>query len=113
MLFRLNMLWQKLTRGYSDEEIWKLSTTIAAFVLPRLKEFRKQYSVPFPKTDLEKMIYDCVYREMEKEQLEGVDEMIYAMQSVIDETGWTRNENYDRCKAGLLLFGERFLGLWI
>lgn len=35
-------LWQKITRGYADCELWNLDVTIAEFILPRLKTFSEQ-----------------------------------------------------------------------
>ena len=35
--YKVKMRYQKLTRGYSDEEIWNLDITICKFIAPRLK----------------------------------------------------------------------------
>ncbi len=39
--------WQKLTRGYSDEELWNLDSTICEWLLPRLKAF-KEKTIGYP-----------------------------------------------------------------
>lgn len=36
---KLKFLWQKLTRGYSDDEIWNLDVTLVKFLLPRLNRY--------------------------------------------------------------------------
>jgi hypothetical protein len=42
LLKRRLQLWkQKLTRGFSDDELWSLDITVAKFMLPRLKRLIK------------------------------------------------------------------------
>jgi hypothetical protein len=95
MLFRLRMLWQKLTMGYSDEEIWNLHITISEFVLPRLKEFKAQQPQYVELDDL----------------YSSLDQMISAFQEIANDDVLD-SETYENCKAGLLLFGEHFMELW-
>ena len=33
---------QRIERGFDDTELWNLDTTLLKFLLPRLKEFKKQ-----------------------------------------------------------------------
>ena len=46
---KLKQKWQKLTRGYSDEELWNLDNTICKWLLPRLKAF-KEKTIGYPPT---------------------------------------------------------------
>lgn len=34
-------LWQRITRGWDDSDTWNLDTTFAAYMLPRLRRYRK------------------------------------------------------------------------
>ena len=38
---RIGFWVQKITRGFSDDELWSLDYTCAKWLLPRLKEFKK------------------------------------------------------------------------
>ncbi len=42
------ILWGylRLTRGFSDRQLWDLSSHMARYILPRLKEFRRQMDGP-------------------------------------------------------------------
>lgn len=42
LLREFKFFWQRLTRGFGDDELWSLDDTIAEFILPRLKAFTKQ-----------------------------------------------------------------------
>lgn len=105
----LLFLWQKLTRGFSDDETWALDYTIAKFTLPRLKLLREmEFGHP-----------SCYTQE----QWWGmVDTMIYAMEAVIKDS---KGDLYNDCREpedyqkigrkmqeGLSLFGRNFRGLW-
>lgn len=105
----LFFLWQKITRGFSDDETWALDNTIAKFTLPRIKRLR-ELEIGHP---------GCYT----KEQWDGmVDRMIYAMEAVIKDG---KGELYSDCREpedyrkidrkvqeGLVLFGRNFRGLW-
>ncbi len=105
----LCFLWQKLTRGFSDDATWSLDRTIAKFTVPRLKRLR----------ELECGHPGC-YTE---EQWDGmVDRMIWSLEAVIKDG---EGKLYEDCKTsedyrkidcrmqeGLVLFGRNFQGLW-
>ena len=38
---RVKWICQKISRGYSDEDLFSLDDTISRFILPRLKAFRE------------------------------------------------------------------------
>lgn len=80
---------QRVERGFDDTECWNLDSTIAQFVLPRLKNF-KEHNIGFPGNEeiptfekwneiIDKMIYafDHIVREdeydEEKQKRHGVD----------------------------------------
>jgi hypothetical protein len=100
--------WQRRTRGWSDDETWCLDTTIAKFVLPRLKRFRE---------------IDCGYPGglKEKEWETILDKMIFSFEQIVSEDsdkrldGETDGQYQDRrsrIREGLKLFGKWFQALW-
>jgi len=54
---------QRLKRGFDDSETWSLRDTIAKFIIPRLKRFKKKY--------IENIEYD-------KEFIKKIDKSIIA-----------------------------------
>jgi hypothetical protein len=93
-------LYQRLTRGWDDGDLWGLDTTIAKFTIPRLKEFRNK-TCSFPS--------DFTF----KGWLEAVDDMIYALEtSADDDLRWDKDRDWDRVKKGHSLFGQYFMDLW-
>ena len=42
MFRKIKHLYQKLTRGFSDEELWYIDASFANWITPRLKVFRKE-----------------------------------------------------------------------
>lgn len=89
--------------GFSPHECWNLDCTIAQFVLPRLKHFRRHIvSIP------NELSLD--------EWKEILDKMIYAMEY---SGGHYKIKNiatfyeYDqKCQEGFELFGKYFTALW-
>lgn len=99
---RLDRLYeQRKTLGYDDSETWSLYTTIANFILPRLKRFKElTISVPCELT--------------EEEWKNCLDQMIYAFEYAanLDERECYSNEDFEKVQKGFKLFGEFFLDLW-
>jgi len=94
--------WQRLTRGYGDDELWSLDSSISRFVLPRLKAFRAD---PFGHPgDLD---------SLEQWQAE-LDEMIFAFEFDVHAYGEypTWEQDYERAQRGLALFAKRYWHLW-
>ena len=114
----LRFLWQKITKGFSDDETWGLDYKIAKFVLPRLKRLR----------EIESGFPGCY----DHEQWWGmVDRMIWSMNEIVEHDGRYPEEEppnfseegmiesdrkrriYDqKLQEGLVLFGRNFRGLW-
>ena len=55
-------VWQKITRGFSDADLWNLGETIAVFTLPRLIEFSK-YSHGYP-CHLDKKQWEVILKKI-------------------------------------------------
>ena len=101
---KLQKKWEKQRkkRGFDDTEIWNLDYVIAAFILPRLKRFRKKtYSYP---TNLKSL----------KEWKKKLKKMIIAFELLLKKENYELNEKEQKqLKKGLKLFTKYFTHLWI
>lgn len=91
---------QRKENGFDDTETWSLKTTIAKFVLPRLKWFKERHfdnpwDITFEKWDeiLDTMIFSFEY---------------YAK----DEWEPISDEDFKKVEEGMKLFGEYYGDLW-
>lgn len=87
---------QRKVRGFDDTELYDLDVTMANFILPRLRRFKK-VSITYPCETPEE--WDAV-----------LDKMITAFSLICDY-----NYSIDRdaeIEEGLKLFGEYFRALW-
>ena len=91
---------ERKENGFDDTETWSLKTTIAKFVLPRLKWFKERHfdnpwDITFEKWDeiLDNMIFSFEY---------------YAK----DEWKPISDEEFKRVEEGMKLFGEYYGDLW-
>lgn len=66
---------QRIERGFDDTECWNLNTTIAAFILPRLKVFKEQMNA-WPGVE--------PYDTFEKWE-DAIDKMIYSFDHIVYE----------------------------
>jgi hypothetical protein len=95
--------WQKLTRGYSDEELWNLDETICEWILPRLKAF-KEKTFGYP-PDL----------NSPKEWDELLDKMILAFElhiSDVPNSPEQARKEGEQIEEGMKLFCKYFRNLW-
>jgi hypothetical protein len=94
--------YQRLTKGYADEETWSLDFSLSKWILPRLKHFRNNLNGVPP--NMEKYPADMCYtghcvtpEDVEKEKPEDrynltldewkdrLDKMIYAFEFILTE----------------------------
>lgn len=110
--------YQKITRGFSNDELWSLDYTIAKFIYPRLKQFRKQnpcvpailYDGDSKKTKSNKSKFEQAEREWNK----ILDEMIKIFKMIIEDDDGTNmldNKQLKRVQKGLRLFAKHFMSL--
>lgn len=97
-------IWQKITRGFSDDETWSLEYGSAKWILPRLRRF-KELNNSHP--------MDLTFEKW----MEIIDKMIYAFETIIARDDPDKDINWDldidkKVKEGLELFGKYFLDLW-
>ncbi|PRY33872.1 hypothetical protein CLV58_11921 [Spirosoma oryzae] len=91
---------QRIKRGYDDTEAWDLGLTVAKFVLPRLKTYKKNSHVFF--------------HELGEEGTEKLlDHMIEAMKLVISRDSRDHDVLADEyMQEGLYLFAKYWVRLW-
>lgn len=124
--------WQRLTRGYADNEIWSLSCTISRFVIPRLKALREN-THGWPSNACGNCggglngedHQDWCKSKMERDEhgfatfeewISAIDDMIYFHECVAGEDGSDEDIepeiDIERKKRGKKYFGEYFEALW-
>lgn len=93
---------QRIKRGFDDTELWNLDNTMARFIYPRLKVFKKNlHGHPHNMKDI---------TEWEK----IIDKMLFSFKMIIDDPDeLITNEKLNRkVDKGLKLFGKYFRTLW-
>lgn len=100
----LAMIQDYLVWGCTECEVWSLDTTLARYILPRLRYFRWReghgpaYGVPMG---------------METQQWkDDLEAMIFALECVADDTNIYDKETETKINHGLELFGKHFRALW-
>lgn len=100
----LRFWWQRRTRGFDDSELWSLDYTLAVWIVPRLKRFKKVMNgYPADTTwvkwqlEIERMIAAFVLIQQHND---GVVDL--------DSDDKARAE----LDAGLALFAKRLRHLW-
>lgn len=104
--------YQKLTRGFSDDELWNLDHTIVQFILPRLKQFKKvNNGYPPYGTDLKNTSKKIKMTQANWDAI--LDAMIEAFTILVDEDYCFLNEAQEKIvDKGLKYFGLYFRNLW-
>jgi len=92
-------LFQRITRGFSDSDLWSLDYTIAKFVLPRLKTFRETSQGSPGNLD-------------ENDWLDIIDKMIYAFEYALENGEGVTEKDDKKYQEGMRLFADWFLALW-
>jgi hypothetical protein len=111
IILQVKFFFQRLFRGYSDDEVWDLDNAILRFTLPRLKALRKITQS-----------YPCTFEEGNTE--EGwdrwkvmLDKMIHAIELKLKDEYWyvesaTVDKDTAKVEEGMSLFHEYFDALW-
>lgn len=95
---------QREKRGWDDTECWNLDSTIASFIIPRLKVFKEIHKT-----------HPCELSDKQWEEI--IDKMILAFELSKDDW-WEYNSDKEReegnikMKEGLELFAKYFTHLW-
>ena len=90
--------YQKITRGFGDNELWDFDTTIATYMIPRLKRFKElQHGYP---ANLK-----------EEEWNEILDQIIYSFELKLEDKCFEEEYRKDY-ELGLVYFAKYFDHLW-
>ena len=132
----LVFFFQKLTRGFSDKELWDFDIQLAKYILPRLKKLKENkigYFDTLPSmdnrlfNDLEGEEYKIYESKLDKEQDEVFNKMLNAFQLITEFYGLDRLDDVElsfeqkiemhkrymkEVKEGLQLFVDNYMGLW-
>lgn len=126
--------WQRMTRGYSDGDLWNLNSYLAETILEALNDYRAR-SVGTPLTDVEnpfeawnekldKMIIAFMFADdISKDRLQFVDpegitderyeERYDSLVDIYGERNVMTKEEVQYMKEGMHLFVDFFFALWI
>lgn len=99
----IKLLYQRLTRGFDDSSTWSLDIHLAGLILPRLKRFKELNTHAYPNG------------LTPEEWSEILGKMIYSFEFTVSDDkmfGKFNEEEYEKCKEGLRLFGQYFHSLW-
>ena len=91
--------YQKIFRGFGDNELWNFDITIAKYMVPRLKRF-KQLQHGYP-ANLK-----------EEEWNEILDQIIYSFELKLDDEDVFDKKFRADYELGLLYFAKYFDHLW-
>lgn len=97
----VKFFWQRITRGFSDEETWNLDSRLSELILPRLKRF-KEVNMGYPP--------DISWEEWQI----ILDKMILAHEWYATDCS-ERNESveyYAKVAEGMELFSKFYGMLW-
>lgn len=96
----LKYKWQRITRGFSDKELWNLDITIAKFIYPRLErliDYQHGYPAEFT----------------EEEWNEVLKRMIRAFKIISSDDFWDMDvEKKCVIESGLDFFRKHYFSLW-
>jgi len=92
---------QRIERGFDDSELWSLNDTIAKFIIPRLKRFKK-INCCYP------------YNIAEDKWNKQLSKIIMALELIIRDNGsWNfTKEETKNVDKGMNLFRKVFFNLW-
>lgn len=97
--------WQKLTRGFTDEELWNLDCTFIKWIIPRLKVF-KEKTIGYP-PDINSLEE---WKEIIQKMIDAFE--IYSMDLPEYAYSSSHEEDSKLMKEGFELFSKYFRNLW-
>lgn len=94
----LKFFKQKITRGFSDKQLWNLDVTLAKFLLPRFKRYLK----------ITKNVID-----FNQQTIKEFDEILWMLETVSAKKYWSCTiEETTRVQKACELLGKNLLSLW-
>lgn len=96
-MFKLKMLWQKLMRGFSDEELWNLDDEFCKWIVPRLIAFKKK-NIGYPN--------GMTWKQWQKK----IDQMIEGFSVKYDEL--ITRKKLKKSEKAMETFSKHWRSLW-
>lgn len=94
----LKFFKQKITRGFSDKQLWNLDVTLAKFLLPRFKRYLK----------ITKNVF-----EVNEQTTKEFEEILWMLETVSTKKYWSCTiEETTRVQKACELLGKNLLSLW-
>jgi len=110
---KLKHKFQKLTKGYSDEELWSLDYTLANIIYKYLDAFIKMHRHGYPVNLKEGETYNDFDEESKSKEWEDkLIRMRDAFYLIKEDKHYENDENVELINEGLRLFSENFLSFW-
>lgn len=117
---RIKWGFQRVTRGFSDRQLWNIDYELAKWILPRLKAWRAKGPTGFPIDLSEKYPDDGTGYQA---WLDVLDKMIFAFNEIVqsdcspghrwEDGSWKyEEERWKKIEEGLNLFREYYWNLW-
>jgi hypothetical protein len=114
----VKFLYQRLTRGWPDSDLWSLDYATIKFIYPRLKALRElpPHGTPVHPTDLYPEGHDeaGLPRALTTEEWDAIlGEMLIGMKMVVDEDCYPLDpEQHAQLEKSMDVFREWFFALW-
>jgi len=105
---QIKFIWQKATRGFSDDETWNLDYQLCKWLLPRLKRFQEFNRQNTGKQNTE----DGDWHEIVDKMIVGVDFIVHDSDYLLDLSTEDYQKKEKEALEGLRLLGTYMKGLW-
>lgn len=107
LVSRIRHLWQRLSRGYDDTEVWNLDDALTALIQPRLKCYVTWQTEHGSATPDEFAKDPAAWLEVLRKMERAFDLLVDSRSSLTDTP-----EAQQEIEEGLALFGRYYRGLW-
>jgi hypothetical protein len=115
-IFReIKWFFQRITKGYSDVDLWNLDDHLAKIILPRLKAYKKMNRAGVPGPLCLPNQTDDDFKKAQKQWEDILDSMILAFETIVKDDFETCEEykkNQIIIEKGLADFSKYFQSLW-
>lgn len=121
----MKKLWQRFTKGYTDEDVWSFDYYLAKIIPPALRELKKGYGCPSDFYDPNNKNNECAkWHETLEEIAQGFESaqflktagyMVWKKKGTAHILSLDEKSLQDAKKKmdkGLKLFAEHYLNLW-
>lgn len=104
---RLRFAWQKVTRGFTDGDLWGLNSVLIDFILPRFAAFRRMRRMSWPGGFDTPDEWEAVLEQIEWALRFHKNDCDYSLYPTL-----TPEQCEDKAAEGMRLFGKYLPTLW-